>query len=44
VFFALPTIATTDAMYARVLTFCGRAFHGQQTRLSLMHGKAALQS
>lgn len=41
VFIAMPTMATTDAMYSRVLTFCGRAFHGQQTRLSLMHGHAA---
>lgn len=42
VFMALPTMATTDAMYLRVLDFCRVSFKGEATRLSLMHGRAAL--
>ncbi|MEV4351696.1 CRISPR-associated endonuclease Cas3'' [Actinoplanes sp. NPDC049596] len=41
VFLALPTMATTNAMYSRVREFVQTGFTGP-TRLSLMHGLASL--
>lgn len=40
VFFGLPTQATTDAMFARVLDWSRRTLNGQDVSISLSHGKA----
>ena len=39
-YFALPTMATADAMFARVAGVIGRAFEGRPS-LALAHGRAA---
>lgn len=39
-FFALPTMATSDAMFARLRTCVARLFHGPPS-LALAHGRAA---
>jgi hypothetical protein len=42
-FFALPTMATSDAMFARLRTCVARLFHGPPS-LALAHGRAAFSN
>lgn len=41
IYFALPTMATADAMFVRTAEVIGRMFHGRPT-LTLAHGRARL--